>query len=291
MKDGQFTLDGYTFGRAEDPVTVLTDGWDVSEYDIRTEDVPAAAGDFLNFGRDRFTPPTWTFTMAVRDDVDVYPHLNRLAAIWRGDSTRLTPGATLPLSFRRNGKDFVVYGRPRKFAVEHGEVMDHTFKTVVATFQLSDSNLYSGTERSVTLDLVTTSSAHGLRFPTGFPWRFAADTVERRGVATVDAALPTPFKVTIRGPLTGQAREFRLSSTTGWAMEFGTYLSPRGNIVVDTSLGKVTRNGAVYGGSLARRADYRAQLQPGPQELIFSALDTSYTSTATISWREAYPLY
>ena len=291
MLDGQFTLNGYTFGRAEDPVTVLTDGWDVSEYDIRTQDVPASAGDSLYFGRDYLTPPAWTFTFAVKDDEDVYPHLNRLGSIWRADSTRHTPGASLPLSFRRNGEEFVVYGRPRKFAVDHGSSMDHTFKLVTATFQLSDTFLYSALEHSVTLDLVTTSSASGLVFPTGFPWVFHSDTQERRGMVTVGTNLPTPFKVHISGPVTGTASDFTVRSTTGWAMEFGPYLSPPGNILLDTSTGHVVRNSATYGGNIRHRADYRATLEPGPQEVIFKANDPSYTSTATITWRDVHPLF
>lgn len=291
MLDGQFTLNGYTFGRAEDPVTVLTDGWDVSEYDIRTQDVPASAGDSLYFGRDYLTPPVWTFTFAVKDDVDVYPHLNRLGSIWRADATRLRPGALLPLTFRRGGKEFVVYGRPRKFAVDHGASMDHTFKVVTATFQLADTFLYGADEHSVTLDLVRTSSADGLIFPTGFPWAFQSDSVERRGQVTVSAGLPTPFKVQITGPSVGVASNFTVRSTTGWSMEFGTSLAPRGSITVDTSTGLVERNSAVYGGNIRQRADYRALLRPGAQEVIFSANDPSFTSTATISWRDVYPLY
>lgn len=290
MLDGQFTLGGYTFGRAEDPVSVLSDGWDVSEYDIRTQDVPAAEGDSMVFGRDRLTPPLWTFTLAVKDDVDVYPHLDRLASIWRNDGGRTTPGAAMPLTFRRGGREFLVYGRPRKFAVAHGTSMDHTFKVVTATFQLTDVNRYSAQEHSLTLDLVTTSSATGLIFPSGFPWTFQTDTIERRGQVTVETAMPTPFKVLIRAPMTGAASNFKLRSQ-GWTMSFGTSLSPRGTITVDTATGSVKRNGAVYSGNLRQRMDFRAQLRPGPQEVVFSANDPSYSSTATISWRDVYPLY
>lgn len=291
MLDGQFTLNGYTFGRAEDPVSVLTDGWDTPEYDIRIQDVPASAGDNLYFGRDYFTPPVWTFTLLVKDDVDVYPELNKLATVWRSDAMRLTPGASTALTFRRGGRDFLVYGRPRKFAVDHGTSMDHTLKVVTATFQLADTFLYGGVEHSVTLGLVTTSSSEGLVFPTGFPWAFESDRQERRGLVTVETALPTPFKVHISGPSTGAASDFQLRSTSGWAMEFGTHLSPRGNITVDTSTGHVVRNSAVYGGGITSRVDYRALLQPGPQEVVFTANDPSYTSTATVTWRDVYPLY
>lgn len=291
MLDGQFTLGGYTFGRAEDPISVLTEGWDVSEYDIRTQDTPAPQGDNLFFGRDYFTPPVWTFKMTAKDDVDVYPAVNRLASIWRADFARSRPGAMLPLTFQRNGKQYRVYGRPRKFAVDHTEVMDHTFKLITASFQLADTYLYSEAEHSLSLDLIQASNEDGLVFPANFPWNFASDGFERRGQVNITTGLPTPFEVKITGPVSGAASDFSLRSTTGWRMDFGTSIDARGNITVDTLNGQVERNSVTFGASIRQRTDYLARLQPGAQELIFAANDPTYTTTATITWRDVYPLY
>ena len=291
MLDGQYALDGFLFGRAEDAVTVLTGGLDTPSYEIRNQDTPAPQGDSVFFGRDYLTPPTWTFTLAVKDDVNVYPVLNNLAAAWRADSKRTTPGALSTLTYMRNGEPRRVYGRPRQFTVDHGDVIDHTFKLVTATFTLADNFSYSEMEHSLTLGLVETSQEDGLLFPADFPWEFVSDGFTRTGQITITASLPTPFIVAIAGPVTGQATNFSLRSTTGWQMDFGTYLSAHGNIRVDTSTGDVRRNSATFGGSIRQRADYRARLQPGPQELIFTANDPTYTTSATIRWRDVSPLY
>lgn len=289
MIEGQFELDGYQFGSPTDDVVILTQGWDYGSYTVRDQDVPAPQGDHVFFGRDYHAPGVWTFTFGVRNQADptnVYPVLARLAEVWR--SSRLNPGQVSTLRYRRNGESRRVFGRPRNFAVEKDDVMDHEFKLVTATFQLMDANTYSDELKSVTLDLVSTSHEEGLIFPAETPWEFVSDGFVRKGMVTIAGNAPTPFKVTVRGPLDGRATNFRLSSTTGWVMNFQTYLSPRGNIVVDTTRGMVTRNGATFG-SIKGRTDYLARLQPGAQEIIFEANDPTYTSTATIEWREISP--
>ena len=287
MIDGQFELDGFAFGSPADSIVVLTSGWDVGGYTVRNQDVPAPQGDHLYFGRDYHTPGVWTFTLAFRDDHDVRPILSDFAARWR--RSRLTPGEVSVLRYQQNGQIRRVFGRPRSFDIEKDDVTDHTFKLVTCTFQLQDTYSYSDALNVLNLDLITTSHEEGLTFPADFPWEFQSDGFVRKGMVTIGGDQPTPFRVVIQGPLDGQATNFKLWSTTGWRMEFSTYLSTRGNLVVDTSRGSVKRNSVAFG-SLKGRSDYLARLEPGAQEIVFEANDPTFTSTARIEWREVSPI-
>lgn len=291
MLDGQFELDGYKFGHPDDPCVVLTDGWDHGKYEIRDQDKLMPFTDTRMFGRDYRTPGTWTFTIGVRDPAGgtVYEHLTDLARAWGAESKRLVPGEVSTLKYRRNGETRIAYGRPREFIIEPDGVWDNHWKLVTCTFQLSDPYTYGGTLNELTLDLVNTSTSTGLVFPTGFPWVFERTTNVREGVVNITTGMPTPFRLVIRGPITGSARDFSIQSSTGWQMKFPTYLTDRGNIVVDTMMGTAKRNGRAFGAASALTS-YRARLEPGPQEISFRVDDPSYTATATLQWRDVSPI-
>lgn len=288
MLDGQFELDGYTFGHPTDDVVVLTDGWDTGKYSHRVQDVVMPAGDRIAFGRDYLTPGSWTFQLGVRDNgVTVLEKLAVLANAWRADSIRLSPSKVSTLKYRRDGQERVVYGRPRDFAVEPDQVWSNDWKVVTCTFQLADTLTYGANLNTLELDLLNTSSATGLIFPETFPWQFRSSDMTREGLLTVTSASATPFKVVISGPITGEASSFKLAST-GWEMSFATTLAPGGDITVDTMLGTATRNGSAFGVGTVL-TNYKAKLVPGPQEIVFTAQDPSYTSRATLTWRDVSP--
>lgn len=285
MMERQFDLDGYEFGRWANGVEVLASGLDTGTTDVRTQDAPHPSGDGLFFGRDFLTPPTWTFQLIVKGD-DVMPALWRLAAAWRADQVRSRPGARSRLTYRLNGRERVVYGRPRRFAVEPDVAWQPGLKLVTCEFALADARSY-GPERELLLDLVEVNPTSGLTFPSVMPWRFTATETTRAGVVVVDAAVGSPFAVHIRGPVAGSAHSFAVWSS-GWRFELDTWLGPLGNIVIDTGTGVATRNSQVFGAA-SIRTDWRAELQPGPQEVQFRAEDPTASATATIRWRDAAP--
>lgn len=287
----QFDLDGFVFGSTRDEVVILGSGFETGEMDVRDQDTPHPAGDGVWFGRDFLSPPTWQFTLGVRDHsgVDVMPVLWRLAEAWRGDKVRKTPGAVSTLKYCLNGRERVVFGRPRRFAVEGDDAWQRDWKIVTCEFVLSDPRSFSGDERSLRLELGTVQSTDGLTFPADFDWVFAATTVERAGSVVVDSSVGSPFRVHIAGPAAGTARDFRVWSD-GWRFEFPTTLGPFGNITVDTLTGTAIRNGQVFGAASAR-TDWRAELAPGPQDVRFTADDPSGSVTATIYWRDSAPAF
>ena len=289
LQERQFSMDGYVFGLPSDEVMLLENGLDVGGYDIRSQDRERSSGDGVFFGRDFHTPPTWTFKLGVKAiDGDVMGALRRLGAVWRGDRFRGVPGAYTALSYRLGGQERVVYGRPRRFFADPDPTWQSDWKMVTADFRLMDSRSY-GPLRSLTLDLVSTASVGGLVFPAQFPWSFSPTEAVRSGAVVVDSTIGSPFVVKIAGPVSGTASNFRISST-GWSFKLDTYLAPAGNIVIDTATGVATRNSSVFGAASAV-TDWRAELRPGPQEVLFSADDPTASSTATIEWREAASTY
>lgn len=290
IPDGSFMLDGLQFGAASDDVVVLTSGLDVGEWGVRTQDAPSPLGDLTLMGRDFLTPPTWSFTMLVHDDSNVYTTLGALAKVWRGDAVRSTPGAVSTLAYARAGETRVVFGRPRKFAITPQKVHNNRYRVVTAEFALSDPMSYSGTEYALSLNLITTSTTGGLVLPATLPWALQLSTTERHGIVNVESMMGVPFRVRIAGPVAGQATDFTLSGAD-WSMKLNTTLSPNGNILIDTARGTVIRNSSPAGGILSVDSSVSARLSPGTQELVFTADDPSGSAYATVTWRTASPVY
>lgn len=288
LLDGQFWLDGYTFGLPTDPVFTLESGLDLGSMDVRHQDAPHPSADAILFGRDLTTPPVWTFSLGARPVAggDVYDVLDGFAAAWSGWAVRSTPGAVSTLAYRRGGRQRVVYGRPRQWQVETPQVITHDWRVVTAQFQLSDTRSYSAVESEAHLGTVHTTTSTGVVFPVVLPVIFGSSPGERAGWVTVTSPVPTPFTVTITGPSTGVASGFRVASA-GWALDLPVQLPAGSTLTVDTAAGVVAINKSPISSGVGRASNLGALLQPGTQEVVFTANDPSATVTATIRWREA----
>lgn len=287
LSEGQWSLDGYVFGARSDPVCLLESGLDLGSADVREQDVPHPATDKILFGRDLRTPPTWTFSLGARDDAgNVYAVLDEFAAAWGGHAVRGTPGAVAELAYRRAGATRVVYGRPRDWAVETPQVLQHTFRVVTARFQLADANTYSGTRHEVALGTVHTSTSTGVVFPVIFPVIFGSSPGARAGWVTVTSPVPAPFTVTVTGPSTGVASAFHLASA-GWVLDVPVTLHPGQTLTIDTGTSTVAIDGVPVSAGIGRSSNLSARLTPGTQEVQFTAQDPSATVSATVQWREA----
>lgn len=289
MQDGQYELDGYLFGLPSDEVTLLESGVDWGQVGRTDQDVQAPLGDSLMFGRDYLEPPVWVLTLGARHPSDVSQVVARLAGVWRADSVRTTPGAVSELRYQHAGVVRVARGRPRRFAVETPKVYDDEFRIITAEFQLSESVVFHELWRSVTVSLVRTSTASGVVFPVTFPVVFGASTDSRAGQVVVGGSTATPFRVRFDGPVAGVASMLRVESVLGtdpWVIEVPGSLPSGSWIEVDTADGSVRRDGVVVALGVGRASNLMARLAPGPQEIVFSAIDQSQTASVTISWRD-----
>ena len=206
LADGQFALDGYVFGTARDEAIVLESGFDAGAGDVRDQDHPHPADDRMLFGRDLRTPGVFAFTIGCKRPRGARDVARELGRVWRGDAVRRTPGAVQELAWSLNGQERLVYGRGRRFVVEQGDRIDHDWVVVNADFQLASDAAYGTDENTITLGLVSTALGEsGVVLPAVLPWETQLGAQDRKGIVTVATDQPTPFSVTVTGPLAGQA--------------------------------------------------------------------------------------
>lgn len=287
MIEGNMTLDGYEFGSPESSVIILESGVDTGYAANRVQDADMPRGDGVLFGSDYLESPTWSFTLGVRDDENVYDVLNELATVWRADHIRNTPGAVSTLSFTRGGKDYVVFGRPRRFAVTPSTTADDEWQVVEADFRLLDPYVYSGTQSSLRMGLIETQSTGGVVLPQALPWNLAGGTGERKGIVTVQGYTPTPLTVRIYGPTAPTTLSDPEIKAPGFYVKLNTQIQSGQVVEIDTRTRTATSNGSSMAGYLSAKSRLGTRLNPGSTEFTFSGTDSSYTSQVEFLWRSA----
>lgn len=292
MIDGQFDLSGYRFGLPSDDVTALVDGWDTGGHTVTDADQQPPGGDGLLVGRDGLTPAVWSFHLLVKAGVDggrsVWDVLEDLRTVWRADSIRRTPGASLPLRYARDGWERVVYGRPRKFDVVPDPTWSDDTKEVVATFQLTDPMSYAAATSRAVLRLA--SSAQGwLVLPAVLPWTPIGAVTRRPGVVSAGNG-PVPFTATFTGPVTGSAEDLTITSADGaWTIGLDDALLPGETVTVNTrSCTATDRAGASVMHRVAPMSDLSARLPTGTTEVRLTGADPSMSATCTLAWAKGF---
>lgn len=285
MIEGEFILDGYAFGTAEHDVVILADGLDTGSADFRTQD--AEVRDSTLFGRDYLSGPTWSFTLGINtDDADAV--LADLARVWRNPAIRLTPGATSVLEFMRNGVEYRVYGRPRRFGVVPANTASPDWAQALADFKVDGAQMYGNALSGVTLRLGEMIADDGLILPETMPWLLGSESGTATAVANVQTLDPTPFTAVIKAgtaPLSNVSLE-----GAGWAIDLGMTIPAGKQVVIDTRAATALMDGGSVAGALSRRSSLQARLWAGASALAFTGLDSSGTATAEVSWRASYPV-
>lgn len=289
MLEGQFQLGSLVFGRPEDDVTVLTSGFDRGNSEPRTQDIDNPVGDGGMFGRDYVAAPSWGFTLGVKADSDVRAILDNLAATWRADSIRTTPGAVTTLRYMEAGRERIVYGRPRRYAETPNEVADNEWQIVETDFKLADPYCYDAAQNTLRMTLLETASNGGLVLPAVLPFELGRSSSTRSGVINVEGTASTPLTVEIRGPVSGVLSNPSVTGP-GFAITLNATVAYDQTIVIDTRAKTVKRNGVSIAGALSRYSRLDARLRTGTSEVAFAGSDPSNTATATFKWRSAYPL-
>lgn len=289
LLEGEFELDGYRFGTPENPAVILAGRLDTGAPALCTQDADNPVGDGGLFGRDYLSGPTWAFTLGVRHGEDVYTTLAELAAVWRNGDVRTKPGAVSTLRFRRHGKTYRAYGRPRRFGVVPSEVADPEWQVIEADFQVAEPFMYSDDEDFLLLSLIESAPDGGLVLPAELPWELDRTTNTGHGVITVESVIPAPFVLEVSGPTVGSLSKVRVSGA-GWEIGLDLTIAYDETVVVNTRDMTVTKNGVSVAGALTRRSRLSARLQPGTQEVRLEGNDPSNTATARLSWRATSPI-
>lgn len=286
LREGEFILDGYAFGTPENDAVILASGLDTGSAEVRTQD--ANVRDHTLFGRDYLTGPTWGFTIGVPvEDADTV--VADLARAWRNPAIRNTPGQLSTLQFKRNGREYVIFGRPRRFGLTPDDVASSDWRVIEADFRADSPYMYDNAEQSVTLRLGEQITDSGVILPETMPWLFGGSTASAAAVLNVQTLDPTPFQVIITpgsAPLSAISVEGE-----GWAIDVDTTVNPGSTLVIDTRTSTALVDGASVAGTLSRRTRLTARLWNGASSVAFTGIDSSGSATATVVWRGSNPIF
>jgi len=288
---------GHTGSRAGD---MLISGVDFAHTDIRDSDYEREGRDGLLPGRDFLGARILKFDLATNRDS--MREAKQTAALfltaWRNKSLRDESGRLFPLEFQTVDDPTWrrVYGRPRQSDdPEFGAMMRSGVGRITCEFKQFEPLVFSGGEPNETrLTKLPESSSGGWRTPFRFPLRSERATGSRAGFLSVGGTEPTPPVITFHGP----GSSFSLNGNRGWhvGLKSKVVLAYDEHLEIDPLSGtvqswkddnpdrRIDRFGALDGRSTLSQI----LLEPGEENVFFSALDPTNSSSALIQWREAF---
>lgn len=288
LTEGQFDLGGFTFGGDADAVTVMPEGFDPGVTAQRVQDSDNPLGDSTMFGRDLFSPGSWTWNLQTNQlsAASALDAMETLAGLWQGDSVRSTPGAVLPIRYNIGKGARRVYGRPRRWAPKIDHRLWQGASEIVADFKLVDTLFYDDQLRTADISIVPGTGV-GLKTPLVSPLTTVKGGDRERFVSDVGGTTRAPFVAVIYGPIT---RPWLASA--GWRLDLDVSLSFDQFLTIDTRpwANRVTHSsGASLGGSLSRTSRLSdARLVPSGSTVKFGGTDLTGTAHCALSWRPTY---
>ena len=289
LADGQFDIDGFTFGGVFDQV--LLDSFDPGEAEWLTQDATNPRGGNLVFGRDVLSGPTWGFEGFTNgyDIDDAQLASERLASVWRGSERKKKSGTYQILRYRIGNRTRRVYGRGRKFWSGIDPRSYSGTAPVSMTFQLLSNDHFDDEQREELIPILPLSMG-GLKAPLTAPLLSHGLVQSRAGmIESVGGTKPTPFHLYIRGPVSipkvyGPGWSFGLNTSVGPGRT--VHISTHGSMIaVEDDLGR-NLSGYLGGGTKISEA----RLRPGSAPIYYEGNDPTNTSWAKVVWRPAYEI-
>lgn len=268
--------------------SLIVSGFDPGSMQVRSQDEDAALRDGVLPGKDFFGGATWRFDLvtngaSMADALAVDAALSRA---WKDAEVRLTPLATVPLSYEVGGRWRRVYGRPDAYIGLNGDVRAaQGGGRITADFRVLDPRHYSDEERSTRLSIVPASTG-GLRSPLVAPLSTTRSSAPRAGLVSNDGDYATALAVTFHGPVSDPW----VRSARGWEAGLIGALAYDQSVTLDGRTGTVLRqDGAPVPGMVSRATRMsRLTLPPGGSELTFGGTDPTGTAYVDLTWRHAY---
>lgn len=295
----RFRIGGVEFGSHPSgrAGSIIVTGFDPSGAEVRSQDHPRLGCDGVLPGRDFLGASTWSFELTTNGSraLEAREIYSRLQAVWHDPRTRGSAGELVALDYEVVGTNGWrrVYGRPRAFDSATGDVlMAQGAAKFGCEFEVMDPRFFSGSESG----LHTHTLRHfgeivgGIIAPVVAPVRTRGGSGARSGALVNDGSTDTPVHVTFTGPV----RDPRLSSGEGWEVGFTGRLRSDERVEIDPMRHTVTLydgdgRGRPAFSQLSRRSQLsRIGIPPGLTNVFFTGLDDTNSSTAVVSWRDAY---
>lgn len=222
----------------------------------------------------------------------------RFITAWRDKKLRDTSGTLVPLEYRAldDPRWRRVYGRPRRVDDPSFDILMRLGTgRITCEFQVFEPRVFSGGEPFETvLTKIEESSSGGWSTPFRWPLSSEKAAGARAGFLEVGGTEPTPAIITFRGP--GSA--FSLDGNRGWhvglkkdvqlAYDECLEIDPLARTVESYFTDDPSRRSPRFGALDRRSALSRILLEPGTENVFFSAIDQTNSSSALIQWREAF---
>lgn len=291
LSDWQFELGGMTFGYG---LPLAVSRFEKSGSEVRDQDVPAVAGDWRVFGRDRKTPGVWSWDLFtdMQNATGALAVLDQAEAVWDGELYRSRPQLVQPLRYRLAGRTRRVFGRPRRFTAVPTTLAEQGRIDAVADFALAEPWSYDDTEQSLRLTTAATVLGTPTTFPLSFPFLWGASAGSpRHGQITVGGTRPTWLRVTFTGPV-GTTLTDPYVIVGEEVFQLRGVVLPEEQIVVSSlpwEQGVFRGDGTTSSVTLdptARLSQLR--VAPGTHTVSFGGIDNTGTATCTVAWRDAY---
>lgn len=290
LGEGQFEIDGVTFGGIWDNVKIASFETPTSSWDTQDATNQFTVGKLM--GQDLLRPGEWTFTM----NTDAYSMdeardaADRLAAVWQKGGTR-APGSLSTLRYRVGNRTRQVYGRGRRFVHSLDAWSRAGTSPILATFEMADPFFYADDLREVSVGY-TPPVTGGLVAPIKAP--ITAKGTGATGVGgfiqNVGGTAPTPVIVDLVGPT-----QYAKVAGDGWFIHFDAPIAYDEVVTVDTRFGvAIARDnfGRIRNGNLSWKTNLnKARITPGTELITYQGYDLSGLSRATVRWRPAYHSY
>ena len=289
LDDWQHELGGVLIGAGTDIQVRAIEG--LGQPPVRSSDVEPPSEDGLWLGRDYYGGRTIRIDAAIRVIANPATVLDRLAALQDTPDTPAVRGAggtTMDLRLKFPGRPArTVRGRLRKLEPDLTQVI-HGYSPCDIEFQAQDHLYYDDAPGTTSIPLGELSTG-GLTFPLAFPMVIEGDPAAegRPGFLEVDGTAPTWPVLRVTGPC---ANPTIVHVASGRSLTITVTLAAGEWVEVDTRPGWRTvlrNNGGSVPLSLKSRID-QFVLQPGLNELHWTATDPTLTSTLAVTWWPAY---
>lgn len=254
---------------------------------VETNDLDNPAYDDTYLGVDFHRAPTWTFELVIegKTEGEVLDNLDRVKAVWRKPAYTKKAGTPVELYYTIAGRRRLVYGRPRRFAVSNIQTAQQGYLTVLAEFKLSDPLNYEGTWITNRLESVPPDTRGLEEYLTEDTLTTEVGGARDGQLGKIEGTAPTPFKVTIYGPMTNPG-----FTIAGRRYQFNMTLAAGQRLEIDSRLGTVRRNGTtnMIHTMQSPTPIKNIRLTPGRAvEVSFFGVDPTLTAYAVFAYRPA----
>lgn len=287
LGDGQFEIDGLTFGGVWDQVKIDSVEPPQVSIDAQRTDNAFRPGVFM--GRDLLRPGDWQFNL--RTDAytvdDARDAANELGARWLYGGHR-PPGALSTMRYRMGDVTRRVYGRGMEFNHNFDKWTYSGASPIVCSFQMVSPFSYGDDERSVIVGR-TPPVTGGLVAPLQAPLEAVGTGESMAGgfIEDVGGTAPASPVFDLHGP----CDNVMIKGDT-WSIEYVGNVAPDQVITIDCRFGmtKVYDNfGRILNDHLSWRTNLsRVMLTPGTENIRYESFDLTNLSYAVVRWRPAY---